>query len=55
MEKSNLTDFQKFDTTVRTVLSVSREEIQRREQEWKRKREKKKRAKTSARASSSKA
>lgn len=40
-------DFEKFDSTVRKVLSVSREELQRREREWKRNREKKKRAKTS--------
>ncbi len=36
-----------FDSTVRKILSVSREEPQRREREWKRKRAKKKRAKTS--------
>jgi len=51
------TDFEKFDATVRKVLSVSHEELQRREREWKRMRARKKRAKTSpaSRASSSKA
>jgi hypothetical protein len=37
----------KFDAVVRTLLSVSHEEIQKRDKEWRRKREKKKRAKTS--------
>ena len=48
---------QKFDAVVRTMLSVSHEEIQRRDQEWRRKRAQKKRAKTSpaSRASGSKA
>jgi hypothetical protein len=47
----------KFDAVVRTLLSVSHEEIQRRDAEWRRKREKKKRAKTSpaSRASKTKA
>jgi hypothetical protein len=47
----------KFDATVRTVLSVSHKELQRREKEWKRKRAAKKRARTlpASRASSSKA
>ena len=42
-------EFEKFDATVRKVLSVSREELKRREEEWKRQRQiaKKKRAKTS--------
>jgi len=38
---------ERFDQTVRKVLSVSREEMLRREKEWKRKRARKKRAKTS--------
>jgi len=38
---------EKFDAVVRTLLSVSHEEIQRRDKEWRRKRAKKKRAKTS--------
>lgn len=37
----------KFDVVVRRLLSVSREEIQKRDKEWRRKRAKKKRAKTS--------
>jgi hypothetical protein len=41
------TEFEKFDATMRIVLSVSHEELQRREAEWKRNRKKKKRAKTS--------
>ncbi len=40
-------EFAKFDGNVRKILSVSREELQRREAEWKQKRAKKKRAKTS--------
>ena len=36
MAKTN--EFEKFDTTVRKILSVSHEELQRREREWKRKR-----------------
>jgi len=51
------TEFSKFDTVVRKLLSVSHEEIQRRDKEWRRKRAKKKRAKTSpsSRASATKA
>src|SRR5579863_1023988 len=47
----------KFDTVVRRLLSVSHEEIQKRDAEWRRKRARKKRAKTSpaSRASGSKA
>jgi hypothetical protein len=52
------TEFEKFDATVRKVLSVSHDELVKREKEWKRKRraEKKKRTKTSpaSRASSGK-
>jgi hypothetical protein len=50
-------EFEKFDNTVRKVLSVSRDELQRRELEWKRKKTQKKRTKTSpaSRASGSKA
>lgn len=33
---------EKFDTVVRTLLSVSHEEIQKRDKEWKKKRAKKK-------------
>jgi len=49
-------DAQRFDAVVRKLLSVSHEEIQKRDKEWRRKREKKKRAKVSpaSRASGSK-
>jgi len=42
-------EFERFDATVRKVMSVSHDELVRREKEWKRKRQiaKKKRAKTS--------
>jgi hypothetical protein len=42
----NKTEFQKFDDTVRKMISVPREELEKREKEWKRKRAraKKKRA-----------
>jgi hypothetical protein len=54
---NNLNEVDKFDAVVRTLLSVSHEEIQRRDKEWKRKRAAKKRAKTSpaSRASGSRA
>jgi hypothetical protein len=50
-------EFEKFDAVVRKVLTVSREEFNKREKEWKRKQARKKRAKTSpaSRASASKA
>jgi hypothetical protein len=38
---------EKFDAVVRTLLSVSHEEIQKRDKKWRRKRAQKKRAKTS--------
>ncbi len=49
-------EFRNFDDTMRKVLSVSHDELKRREAEWKRNRPKKKRAKTSpvSRASSDK-
>jgi hypothetical protein len=50
-------EHEKFDAVVRKMLSVSHEEMQRRDKEWRRKRAQKKRAKTSpasVRASSSK-
>ena len=40
-------EFDKFDNTVKKILSVSREELQKREKEWKRKQAQKKRAKIS--------
>jgi hypothetical protein len=48
---------EKFDKAVRTLLSVSHEEIKKRDKEWHRKKAQKKRAKTSpaSRASGSKA
>jgi hypothetical protein len=48
---------QKFDAGVRKILSVSHEELRRREEQWKRDRAAKKRAKTSpaSRASKTKA
>lgn len=50
------TEFQKFDATVRKVLSVSHDELKRREKAWKRNKARRKRAKTlrSARASGDK-
>jgi hypothetical protein len=40
-------EFDKFDDTMRKILSVSHDELKRREAEWKRERAKKKRAKIS--------
>jgi hypothetical protein len=48
-------EFKKFDETVRKVLSISHEELARREKEWKRNRAKKKRAKTSPASRASRA
>lgn len=45
---------EKFDTVVRRLLSVSHEEIQKRDKEWHRKRAQKKRAKTSPASRASK-
>jgi len=54
----SVSEFEKFDATVRKVLSVSHDELVRREAEWKKQRQraKRKRAKTSpaSRASSDK-
>jgi hypothetical protein len=49
-------EFDKFDAAVRKLMTVSRDELKRREVEWKRQRAKKKRAKISpaSRASSGK-
>ena len=51
-----MNEAEKFDQTVRKVLSVSHTELVKREKEWKRKKARKKRAKTSpaSRASDSK-
>jgi U3 small nucleolar ribonucleoprotein component len=45
--KSKVSESEKSDVVVRKLLSVSHEEIQKRDKEWKRKRARKKRAKTS--------
>ena len=53
----NNSEAEKFDVVVRKMLSVSHQEIQKRDKEWHRKRANKKRAKTSpasGRASGSK-
>ena len=42
---SSQSEFQKFDSVVEKTLSVSREELLRREEEWKKQRKRKKRAK----------
>jgi len=39
-------ELEKFDTVMRTILTVSKTELQKREKEWKRRRAKKKRAKS---------
>lgn len=41
-DSAPLSEAQKFDATVRHILSVSREELQKREKEWKRKRARRK-------------
>jgi hypothetical protein len=43
----NNSEFEKFDDTMRKILSVSHDELKRREEKWKRDRAKKKRARTS--------
>jgi U3 small nucleolar ribonucleoprotein component len=55
-DRLDKSEFQKFDAVMRKVLSVSHDELKRRDKEWKRKRARKKRAKTSpaSRASSTK-
>ena len=49
-EKQMSEEFAKFDAVVSKILSVSHDELQRREKEWKRKRQraKQKRAKSTA-------
>jgi len=39
-------EFKKFDAVIKKVLTVSRQELQKREKAWQRKRAKKKRAKS---------
>jgi hypothetical protein len=46
----NKSEAEKFDKVVRTLLSVSHEEIKKRDKEWRRKRTKKKIAKASERS-----
>ena len=56
MAKSN--EFERFDAAVREVLSVSHDELKRREEEWKRERaekKKKRKPKTSASGRASRA
>jgi hypothetical protein len=48
------TEAQKFDAGVRKILSVSRDEIIKRDEEWHRKRAQKKRARTSPASRASK-
>jgi hypothetical protein len=38
-------EFEKFDSAMRTILTVSKTELQKREKDWKRKKARKKRAK----------
>jgi hypothetical protein len=45
--KTSSSESERFDIVVRKMLSVSREEIQRRDEEWHKQREKKKKAKAS--------
>lgn len=42
MKQPSTDEAQKFDKVVRTLLSVSHEEIKKRDEEWRRKREHKK-------------
>ena len=47
MTKPTNPEFEKFDAAVTKILSVSREELQKREKEWRRRQARKKRAKNS--------
>jgi hypothetical protein len=55
--KSGVTEFEKFDTVMKKVLSVSHDELEQREKQWKRKSARKRRAKAlpASRASATKA
>lgn len=44
-KESSQSEFQKFDSSVTKMLSVSREELQRREKEWQKQRKRRKQAK----------
>ena len=46
LKRDHNPEFQKFDAGVRKILSVSHDELKRREKKWKRERAEKKRAKT---------
>ncbi len=46
MKKTDSTEFQNFDTAMRRILSVSHEELKRRENKWKEQRKAKKRVKS---------
>jgi hypothetical protein len=48
MKPQETSESEKFDAVVRRLLSVSHEEIKKRDKEWHRKRAQKKRAKASA-------
>jgi len=45
-QEPDASEFGKFDTAMRVILTVSKTELERREKEWKRKKAKKKQAKT---------
>ena len=45
--KMEASEFDKFDRVMRKILSVSHDELKKREREWKRKRARKKRTRTS--------
>ena len=47
MTKPQNPEFERFDTTMVKILSVSREELAKREKAWKKRQARKKRAKTS--------
>jgi hypothetical protein len=46
MKKNESAEFQNFDSSIRKILSVSHDELKRRETKWKKRRKAKKRAKT---------
>jgi len=46
MKSGTQSESQKFDAGIRKILSVSREELKKREEEWKRQQSKKKRARS---------
>jgi hypothetical protein len=46
MKQNTSTENEKFDAVMRKILSVSKQELQKREKEWQKKRAKKKRVKS---------